>query len=207
MPTLTVPAPPSAPTVGLRLAPDSRPPAYRWVDELPATTASVATGPTLFDPPPPDPSAASATPPTPSAAHLARLVKLPGGIVPRTDLPEPLTWCRTLAPALVEVLQRRRPITQLARWLDDPVLGSLTVSLRLRERSGAAPPERGVVHSLRVQCPSPVSVEASVHVRLPSRSAALAFRLVAGPGGRWLCTAVDLGDATLLGVLDRRRPR
>ena len=192
--------PTSSPAFVLRPAPDSRPPAQLWFDEpvvLSAEPSDVA-GPTLFD----LPAQPVTTQPVPTAAP-GRLVDLPGGLLPRADLPDPLGWCRTLAPALVEVLQRRRPLGQLTRWLDDPVLAALTVSLRLRERSGAPPPERGVVCSLRVQCPSPTSVEASARVRLRSRSAALAFRLVAGPSGRWLCTAVDLGDATLLGALER----
>jgi hypothetical protein len=208
---MSVLAPPaqvdSWPAVVLRPAPESRPPAYRWlepVDRRSAPDGAAPPGPSLFDLP--ELTSTVVTDPVQLAAHRIRLVELPGGVRPRKDLPDPVVWCRTLAPGLVEVLQRRRPIGQLARWLDDPVLGALTVSLRLRQRFGAPLPAAGQVHTIRVQCPAPESVEASVHVRLPRRSAALAFRLVAGPGARWLCTAVDLGDATLLGSLPGDTP-
>jgi hypothetical protein len=113
-----------------------------------------------------------------------------------STLPDPRTWSASLALALAETLQGRRPIGQLSRWLDEEVLGHLSVTLRLRRTASGQPrPASGrpaVLRSVRLQFPCPEAVEVSAHVFSDGRSRALAFRLQ-GWGDRWLCTALELG--------------
>ena len=102
-----------------------------------------------------------------------------------------------LALALVQVLTGQRPSSQLIRWLDEDVMTTVRYSTRrseasrrARTSSTPAAPSTAVV-SVRAQCPSDRAVEASAHLRIGRRFAAMAFRLEAF-GDRWLCTALEV---------------
>jgi hypothetical protein len=103
----------------------------------------------------------------------------------------------SLALAVAEALQGRRPVGQLSRWVDERVLAALTVRLGLQvSRSGrsarVAAQRPAVLRSVHLQFPRADVVEASAHVQLGCHSTALALRLEAWCG-RWLCTALELG--------------
>lgn len=110
-------------------------------------------------------------------------------------LPDPRSWCASLALALAEALQGRRPIGQLSRWVDERVLATVTVGLRQQRHSpgrpveGLMPPAR--LRSVHLQFPRPGAVEASAHVQVAERSSAFAFRLERWYD-RWLCTELEL---------------
>lgn len=176
--------------VVLRPVIDSRPPA----DPPPRASllAVVPAGPTLFD----LPVDTARRAPVPTRRSRSRLVVVPGSSPPNADCVDPLDWCRRLAPALVEVLHGRRPPAQLVRWVDEPVLSAISSELRRRNRRRPLSSAPAVIHSVRVQCPQPDVAEASVHVRTPTRSCALAFQLRA-THDRWLCTVVDVGDGAI----------
>jgi hypothetical protein len=134
-------------------------------------------------------------PPQPTG-HDVHVVSRPWSADPSSVLPNARTWSASLALAFAETLQGRRPVGQLSRWVDDRVLATLTVSLRRRRpapgRLDAAPVPPATLRSVHLQCPTSDAVEASAHVQMGGRSAALAFRLEAWYD-RWLCTALELG--------------
>jgi hypothetical protein len=116
---------------------------------------------------------------------------------PPPELPDPETWCVSLARLLIETLQGLRPIGQLNRWVDDQVLTAITVYQRQHASrpTSRRPTRPAVLQSVHVQFPAPLSVEAAAHLRLGRRSIAIAFRLEEFYG-RWLCTAVEIGPRT-----------
>jgi hypothetical protein len=168
------------PPLVVRPATDSRPPARMWqpnVDPLPVPQPML------------DLELAEAAFDVPS--HLA------GGewmATPPPELPDPSSWCISLARLLIETLQGLRPIGQLNRWVDEHVLAAITLYRRQHaERpAGQRPARPAVLQSVHVQFPAPLAVEAAAHLRLGRRSIAIAFRLEEFYG-RWLCTAVEIG--------------
>jgi hypothetical protein len=117
--------------------------------------------------------------------------------VPARHLPDPGAWSASLACALLETLHGHRPAAQLSRWVDEPVLGAISLHLRRRRARRPTPrPNAGrrppAVRSIRVQCPDPNAVEVTAHLLLGQRSVAMAFRLEACTD-RWLCTALEMG--------------
>lgn len=114
---------------------------------------------------------------------------------PAANLPDPTRWSLSLAAALLEVLHGHRPVGQLSRWVSEPVLGSMSMQVRRRRRRDGEPAgarHRPVLHSLRIQFPTPRAAEVSAHLLTEARSVAMAFRIEAC-GARWLCTALELG--------------
>jgi len=117
-------------------------------------------------------------------------------VAPPSELPDPRSWSASLALALAEALQGRRPVGQLSRWVDERVLATVTVSVRHLRRGPAVPgfppvpPAR--LRSVHLQYPHAEAVEASAHVSVADRSTAFAFRLERWYD-RWLCTALELG--------------
>ncbi|HET9650420.1 MAG TPA: Rv3235 family protein [Microlunatus sp.] len=96
-------------------------------------------------------------------------------------------WSGTLAVAVFEALRGRRPVGQLARWVDDRVTATIA---HHRRHAGAPPPGRpAALRSVRVQHPRRGVAEVCAHVAVPGRSAAIALRLETW-GDRWLCTAI-----------------
>ena len=168
------------PPLVVRPATDSRPPARTWQPDV--------------DPPAglqPMLDLELAEPAADVRSHLAGSGWM---ATPPSDLPDPSTWCISLARLLVETLQGLRPIGQLNRWVDEHVLAAITVYQRQHaERPSAQRPTRpAVLQSVHVQFPTPLAVEAAAHLRLGRRSIAIAFRLQEFYG-RWLCTAVEIG--------------
>lgn len=177
----------------LQAATDRRPPARTW----PQPEAVVSDQPTLLWAV--DPAGNGAV----GASGRARRVAT-GVIVtrsrwspaPAAQLPDPGAWSVSLASALLEALQGHRPIGQLSRWVDEHVLGAISLQLRRRRSdrresmsgTGWRPP---ALHSVRIQCPHPEAVEVTAHLIRERRSLAMAFRLEAC-GDRWLCTALEL---------------
>ena len=105
----------------------------------PSTTWSTADAPASHQPPltfEPVHALAAVTRPRPDG-HRVHVVGGLWSAGPPSGLPDPRSWSASLALALAETLQGRRPIGQLSRWVDEQVLGHLTVALRLRRSPGA----------------------------------------------------------------------
>lgn len=177
----------------VRPAGDGRPPCHSW--PRPAT-AVPAQPPLALD--------LGAEPAQPCGAVVtAHAVRQSWAALPADHLPDAKAWSISLAQAMVEALQGRRPIPQLTRWVDERVLAAITV--HRRTRAGTADPARvsspAVLRSLRLQFPQPEAAEVSAHLMIGQRSIAIAFRLEAH-FDRWLCTALELGP-TNRGPLNR----
>jgi hypothetical protein len=103
-------------------------------------------------------------------------------------------------PSLLAVAaedSERSVVVLRSRWVDEPVLGAISLHLRRRRARRPTPrPNAGrrpaAVRSIRVQCPHPNAVEVTAHLLLGQRSVAMAFRLEAC-ADRWLCTALEMG--------------
>lgn len=131
-----------------------------------------------------------------SAGHRVHVVNHGWTHRPPVALPDPRSWSASLALALAEVLQGRRPVGQLSRWVDEPLLAVVAErqqrSPRARPADGG--PARPAVRSVHLHLVGPAAVEVAAHLQQGTRSHALAFRL-AVRADRWLCTALDLGPA------------
>lgn len=99
--------------------------------------------------------------------------------------PEVRQLAATVVAAIVEAIAGRRSTTQLEAWVDAEPL-SLLEHLR---RSGAGDGLR--LRSLRIQRPSPTTLEVAVHLRHGGASRAAAFRF-SRQEDRWLVTRVEL---------------
>ena len=124
----------------------------------------------------------------------------PAGLDPRLG-PEledqARTWAPWFAQLLAEALDGRRPLEPLGRWLDEWVLAEVSRRVRIQHRTrsqpaSAAPLPPATVVSLRSQLTHPRVLEVSAHLRRGRRSTALAFQLVRH-GDRWRCSALALG--------------
>ncbi len=170
---------------------DSRPPCSTWAP----TPGGPAPQPTLaFE----TPATVELGPPRPNRQRV-HVVSVPRAVEWPSPLPDPRSWSASVALAVAEALQGRRPVGQLSRWVDEQVLATLNVALRQRRRGARAVPEStrpAVLRSVHLQYPQPTVVEASAHVQLAGHSVAFAFRLEAWYD-RWLCTALELGPRSL----------
>lgn len=105
-------------------------------------------------------------------------------------------WAARFAQAVVEVLGGDRPLSQLLRWTSQRVYLELDRRLTILARTSDAGRRmrtiRPQVRSVHVFHPTPTTAEVSVHVRHGQRSRAIAARLELA-GGRWQCTALQLG--------------
>ncbi|MET1004117.1 MAG: Rv3235 family protein [Propionibacteriaceae bacterium] len=169
---------------------DGRPPGQTWRRE---ESGSVGQPPLVFSDP-----VVELGPPRPSQ-HRVHVVRSPWAAGPAKTLPDARAWSASLALAVAETLQGRRPVGQLSRWVDERVLATLTITRRQHKQSGttgprpvAAPSRPAVLHSVHLQFPTTEAVEVSAHVHVDGRSTAFAFRLDAWYD-RWLCTALELG--------------
>lgn len=172
----------------LRPVVESRPPAHRFGDPGPIDIDdSSGRQPSLLDVPP-EPPAPTAGPPRPRGARI-HIDTGPGSVFPASGLPDPAGWAALLGLGIAQALIGSRPISQLETWLDPAVLADLRYAVRLSRRRSAPGNESVRVQSVRVQCPTPTSVEATVHLRVGNRSMALGERLEAD-GRRWICTAL-----------------
>ncbi len=190
----------------LRTVPESRPPAQRWGASGTAVgeTASGRDQPSLLDALQELLDDATA-PPRPRGVRVHADTG-PGSLRPALGLPDPAGWAAVLGLAVGQALVGARPVRQLETWLAASVLADLRCALHrlARTRAGgpaAAPPVRVV--SVRVQCPTAISVEAAMVVRVGLGSMVLAVRLEAY-GQRWLCTALARPEAP--GLVTGLRP-
>jgi len=174
----------------VRAVHDGRPPGQTWAR---AESTSVGQPALLFSEP-----GAALGPPQPSQ-HRVHVVRSPWSTGPAKTLPDARAWSASLALAVAEALQGRRPVGQLSRWVDERVLATLTITRRQRRQSAPAgsrvapaPSRPAVLRSVHLQFPSTEAVEVSAHVHVDGRSTAFAFRLDAWYD-RWLCTALELG--------------
>ncbi|MDH4352902.1 MAG: Rv3235 family protein [Actinomycetota bacterium] len=111
----------------------------------------------------------------------------------RDALPDPRGWAARLGQALVETCTAGRPVSQLARWTNEPVYAELAARYAPWARQDVAHRRVAVrerVRSVHVCEPADGVVEACLVVAGGERPHALALRLE-GWDGRWLCTAVE----------------
>jgi hypothetical protein len=109
-------------------------------------------------------------------------------LTPRAALPDPGQHAARLMQAILEVLARRRPLTQLMGWTSEDVYEQFTWWLQpgvghppLRD----APP--GALRSIRVSEPADGVAEVTAIVAQKDRMRAAVLRLE-GIDGRWQCT-------------------
>jgi len=154
--------------------------------------------------PPPEPEAAC-TPAGWRSALLAELPSLPAAAPPTwigRAMPKHRRPVRTLiteaearglaggiARAVLEVLEGRRPASQLRAMLDERAMSSVCTMLRGGLRW---PVRRATLGRVHVYLPSVDAVEACVVFRCGDRSRALALR-IDRERRRWVCTAVRIG--------------
>lgn len=133
--------------------------------------------------------------PAPPVTEPPELALAPTAGADRSDR-EVQAWSAKFVQAVLEVLGGDRPVTQLLRWTDVRVYQDLTRRVQILSRRAPASQRlravRPQVSSVRVYRPSAYAAEVSVHVRYGRRSRALAARLEL-TGGRWQCTALELG--------------
>ena len=110
-------------------------------------------------------------------------------------IPDPQPWAARYLQAVVEVLGRQRPVTQLARWTAAHVYTDL---VRVHRAGAAHPrdaterPARQAVVSVRVCRVGPDAAEVAARIEEGARSRAVAARLDFRRG-RWTCTALLVG--------------
>jgi hypothetical protein len=195
----------SVPSIALRPAVDTRPPAEEWSRSSSALLHAV---------PPNQPplrlveaSEAMTGPPVPTRTPITVDV-VPAGVVPHriSELEnQARTWAPWFAQLLAEALEGRRPLESLGRWLDDWVLAEVSRRVRLQRRARSrttAPVPPATVISLRSQFSQPRVLEVAAHLRRGRRSHAWAFQLIR-VGDRWRCAALQLGDDAAGGSASR----
>lgn len=108
-------------------------------------------------------------------------------------LPDPGTWCATVARACAETLHGSRPATQLHRWLDVEVYTALQRRARLAARMRPSGVRARAVRVRRVhRCHIRPGVwEASVVLQDGGRVRAAAIRIEAHRG-HWRATAIQM---------------
>ena len=110
-------------------------------------------------------------------------------------LPDPRPWAGRLVQAVAEVLAGDRPVAQLVRWTSAGVFAHMQRRAQGHTRGGSAdgpPRQRPVVRSLHISQPAAGVAEVCAAVQRGSRVMAIALRLDVR-GGRWLCTALEVG--------------
>ena len=109
-------------------------------------------------------------------------------------VPNPQPWAARYLQAVVEVLARQRPVSQLARWTSAEVYRDLTRLQRLAAQPGQPPsrPPRQAVVSVRAYVVAPDAAEVAARITEGQRSRAIAARLDFRRG-RWTCTALAVG--------------
>jgi hypothetical protein len=109
-------------------------------------------------------------------------------------VPSPQPWAARYVQAVVEVLARQRPVSQLARWTSAEVYRDLTRLQRVAAQPREAPtrPPRQAVVSVRVCAVAPDAAEVAARITEGQRSRAIAARLDFRRG-RWTCTALAVG--------------
>lgn len=172
----------------VRAVSDGRPPSSTWPTSDPVARDQPRL---VFEPS----ATAEVDAPRPRGYRVVT-VDPPWGDRSSSGLPDPRLWSASLALALAEAVQGRRPISQLSRWVDEQVHATLAVAVRRDGHPASRPSRPAVLRSVRLQFPATDAVEVAAHVQVDGRSRALAFRLE-GWYDRWLCTALELGPRGL----------
>jgi hypothetical protein len=110
-------------------------------------------------------------------------------------IPNPQPWAARYLQAVVEVIGRQRPVTQLARWTAAHVYTELVRLHRAaaaHPRDASARPVRQAVVSVRVCRVGTDAAEVAARIEEGPRSRAVAARLDFRRG-RWTCTALLVG--------------
>ena len=110
-------------------------------------------------------------------------------------IPNPEAWAARYVQAVVEVIARQRPVSQLARWTAADVYAELARVHReatAQPRESGARPARQAVASVRVFKVAADAAEVAARVLEGPRSRAVAARLDFRRG-RWTCTALSVG--------------
>jgi hypothetical protein len=164
---------------------DSRPPSHTWSTTTVSSPDQPPLGFTSF--------ADSQAGPAQPVGHLVHAVGRPWGQTAAPELPNVRAWSGSLALAVAETLQGRRPVGQLSRWVSEQGLATINRGLRrhLAGHGPSVPVRPAVLRSVHLQFPQPHAVEVSAHVQISGRSSALAFRLEVWHD-RWLCTALEM---------------
>jgi len=107
------------------------------------------------------------------------------------DLPEPETWVRHIAQALVEVMSGARPAPQVIRWTTPEVYAVVARRSAVSGRRSAVA-KRALVRRVRICEPADGVVEACAVVVDNGRVRALAMRLT-GVDRRWVVSELQVG--------------
>lgn len=111
---------------------------------------------------------------------------------PTAALPPAEPFAARLLQAVLEVMAGERPAGQLVRWTDAHVYAWLQRRCVAGTPAPVAARARPVIRSLHVSGPADGVSEVCALVRRGDRCHAVALRLE-GRGGRWQCTALELG--------------
>lgn len=113
-----------------------------------------------------------------------------------TQPPDATAWAARFVQAVVEVISSDRPLSQLVRWTDEPVLAEIAHRKHnVMARRSADPQDRaGRQHVATVHVTQPRAGVAEVAARVTcrGRSRAIAARLDF-IRDRWTCTAITFG--------------
>jgi hypothetical protein len=107
------------------------------------------------------------------------------------DLPEPETWVRHIAQALVEVMSGARPAPQVIRWTTPEVYAVVARRSAVSGRRSAVA-KRALVRRVRICEPADGVVEGCAVVVDNGRVRALAMRLI-GVDRRWVVSELQIG--------------
>jgi len=107
------------------------------------------------------------------------------------DLPEPGTFARRFAIAVIEAATGRRTARQLSPHTSPGVQAGLTRDAGRINRLGTAS-RPASLHSVHLAEPADGVVEAAAIVRVGARYRAIAFRLE-GLNGHWRCVRLQIG--------------
>jgi Family of unknown function (DUF6459) len=107
------------------------------------------------------------------------------------DLPEPETWVRHIAQALVEVMSGARPAPQVIRWTTPEVYAVVARRSAVSGRRSVVA-KRALVRRVRICEPADGVVEACAVVVDNGRVRALAMRLT-GVDRRWVVSELQVG--------------
>lgn len=172
--------------LGLRAVPRSMPHPHRWpVDDLAGHEPCVAQQPLPWSSSQLS-ARADATPRGRSSAAGTAPTGEGWSEQPPNDLPDPVASAVRLATVFLETMHGLRPVGQLNRWLDRPVLTVFAATVSARCRTAVR--QTGKLRSVHLQRPAAAVVETVALFRSCGREEAMAFRLEARRQ-HWLCTA------------------
>ena len=103
------------------------------------------------------------------------------------ELPDPKTWCSQFTCAYIEVLNGRRGVQQIERWLTERITRQVRAEATPPVGKRAADSPKLSIRSLHVSEPIDSVIEGSCVVHTGSKFRAMTFRFE-GWDGKWMCT-------------------